>query len=67
MTYLSPAAQAVMDAFESSKFADAYALAAALRAATDQVIRLQVYNTPEEIAIRDYLLSIATELENAND
>jgi urease accessory protein UreF len=37
MTKLSPAAQAVLDAFESTKFADRYALAAALRAAADEL------------------------------
>ena len=72
MTKLSPAAQAVLDAFESSKFADQSALAVALRAAVDQ--------THPEIHIEDIdhvhqnyvdgwkdalymIINIATELE----
>jgi hypothetical protein len=73
MTYpLSPAAQAVLDAVlnetaplseQRQQRTDA---AAALRAATDQVIRVQVYMTQEERSIRDYLLAIAAELERAD-
>ena len=69
---LSPAAQAVLDAFESSKFADAYALAAALRAAAEQVAPKCFVATGgdyaagannERIVMRNQLLAIATELE----
>jgi hypothetical protein len=65
---LSPAAQAVEAAilkvasvpgFERRRII----AAAALRAATDQVIRVQVYMTQEERSIRDYLFAIAAELE----
>jgi hypothetical protein len=63
---LSPAAQAVLDAFRPTSH-HRKALAAALRAAADQVIRVQVYMTQEERSIRDYLLAIAAELEGGND
>ena len=72
MTPLSPAAQAVMDAFESSKFADQSALAAALRAAADQVapedLRECETYTNEAIrlnlqGVRCRIFAIAAELE----
>ena len=69
---LSPAAQAVLDAFESSKFADAYALAAALQAAADQVLPEEplhggdqrwMYERDIRQESRKKLLAIADELE----
>ena len=68
MPKLSPAAQAVWEAFnedEAGVFVDdGMKLAAALRAVADQVVSqaLCVYN-PESIAIRSQLLVIANELE----
>jgi len=64
MTELSPAAQAVLNAYEKSN--DCYReewgqLAAALRAAADQVVPEPCFASDD--AIRDALLSIATELE----
>jgi hypothetical protein len=54
MTPLSPAAQAVLDAFEQVKFADRYALAAALVAVA-----------PTMECVQDHLklLTIAAELD----
>jgi hypothetical protein len=71
MTKLSPAAQAVLDAFESTKFADRYALAAALRAAADQVVPDNGSEDPYEdneweLACsekRSEILAIAAELD----
>jgi hypothetical protein len=63
---LSPAAQAVDDAARDTWFtrdSPGPIAAAALRAAADQVIRVQVYMTQEERFMRDYLLAIAAELE----
>ena len=77
MTKLSPVAQAVLDAFESSKFADQSALAVALRAAADQVV--PVKPAPDVASLKEFerwdvkrfvrlqVLAIATELEGAND
>jgi hypothetical protein len=63
MSELSPAAQAVLDAYRSSHLS-INNLAAALRAAADQVVpqALCVYNS-ESISIRSQLLAIASELE----
>jgi hypothetical protein len=66
-TPLSPAAQVVLDAFESSKFADQFALAAALRAVADQIlIRPEIpsgeYSTLMRI-IDGQFRAIADELE----
>jgi hypothetical protein len=66
MTDLSPAAQAVLWA-GLGRDSDRLVIAAALQAAADQVIRVQVYMTQEERSIRDYLLAIAAELEGGND
>jgi hypothetical protein len=70
MTELSPQAQAVLDAFESTQFADHYAIAAALRAAADQVVpeNTTPWNstlTPMISAgeVRAKFLAIAAELE----
>jgi len=72
MPELSSAAQAVLDAFTKDNFLHDWkhnhyntdALAAALRAAADQVVpqALCVYN-PESISIRSQLLAIANELK----
>jgi hypothetical protein len=68
-TPLSPAAQAVLDAFHKELPPDNQpgGLPAALRAAADQVVRVQVYMTQEERSIRNYLLAIAAELEGGHD
>ena len=70
-TPLSPAAQAVETAVLKVASAPGFErrriiAAAALRAAADQVIQVQVYMTQEERSIRDYLLAIAAELEGAD-
>jgi hypothetical protein len=64
MTELSPAAQTVLNAYEKSN--DCYReewgqLAAALRAAADQVVPAPCFASDD--AIRDAILAIATELE----
>ena len=59
---LSPAAQSVLDAFESTMFADHYAIAAALRAAADQVVPANV-DYFKSLNVRRNLLAIAAELE----
>jgi hypothetical protein len=61
MTDLSPAAQAVLDAYRSSHLS-INNLAAALRAAADQVAPLSTNRRQDEI--RQKLLAIAAELEN---
>ena len=73
MTDLSPAAQAVLDAYGDFEPANVDAMAAALRAAADQVVPLQT--APKEMCGNDLhrlnqrqrtrreLLSIAAELE----
>ena len=74
MTNLSPAAQAVLDAYWKSpcdpslQHEDCYAIAAALRAAADQVIPAPrcPYHSCCDVyaaAIRAELLAIAKELE----
>ena len=80
MTNLSPAAQAVMDAFLTAPCDNELSVAAALRAAADQVVPL----TPKPndtfccppvdtilwkrvTDIRSQLLDIAAELEGADD
>ena len=77
---LSPAAQAVLDAFffnwaDEPLGQDRQCLAAALRAAADQVV-VPLPQTPSEYDIAQYdgreeaivnLLNIAAELENTND
>ena len=73
---LSPAAQSVLDAFESTMFADHYAIAAALRAAADQVVPEHANPVGDEhddarhdqwMRIRAQLLAIAAEMEGGND
>jgi hypothetical protein len=75
MSDLSPSAQAVYDAFnriglynEPSFETDRKALAAALRAAADQVVPDTEYESYEVLmiamSVRHKLLAIAAELEN---
>jgi hypothetical protein len=81
MANLSPAAQAVLDACERARDAaldedDMLGLAAALRAAADQVVsphlETELYDRnpsltlQKAVEIRHQLLAIAAELENAN-
>jgi hypothetical protein len=83
MTDLSPAAQAVLDATQDAYWlwdsmcpADAETIAAALRAAADQVVpphlETELYDRnpsltlQKAVEIRHQLLAIAAELENAN-
>jgi hypothetical protein len=71
MTDLYPAAQAVMDAYMDEDRAGRLAVAAALRAAADQVVEEPIeenfdcFNTPWGAAtsIRRDILAIAAELE----
>ena len=75
MTDLSPAAAAVLDAFDS-KWADTrhQALIAALRAVADQVVPAplvtpggsKIWPSEPELSIRESLLAIAAELENTS-
>ena len=76
MTDLSPAAQAVLDAYDNSPFdkdcGDRVAIAAALRAAADQVLAVQWKGRIEPDAMHrlginwtcDALHAIAAELED---
>ncbi len=68
MTELSPAAQAVLDAFRTSHTGQG-CLAAALRAAAEQVVPVPINaQTSEEhwalLGVKNRLLAIADELEN---
>lgn len=58
MTNLSPAAQAVLDAYGDFEPANVDAMAAALRAVADQV-----HHHWDGMECVDYLCAIATELE----
>jgi len=64
MTNLSPAAQAILDAYQFAPIEDELTAAAVLRAAADQVVpegwRLHQY-------VRHKLLAIAAELEQLNE
>ena len=73
---LSPAAQAVLDAYWKSPWdpslqhEDRYAIAAALRAAVDQVVPLYSCNTSAtrgqtRLEVRHKLLALADELEQS--
>jgi len=71
MNDLSPAAQAVLIAFNDAPFdeeyGDSYGIAAALRAAVDQVVPLYSCNTSATRGrIRHKLLAIAAELEDVD-
>jgi hypothetical protein len=59
MSELSPAAQAVLDAYRDADIDDAVTAAAVLRAAADQVVPEKL----ESYGIRYELLRIAEELE----
>jgi hypothetical protein len=71
MTDLSPAAQAVLDAYNEATSLvepDLAVIAAALRAAADQVVPVPIIaGTPEEhwtkLGIKNQLLAIADKLE----
>jgi hypothetical protein len=86
MTDLSPAAQAVLDAFRAVPILlndqqERIAIAAALRAAADQVVPLRLIDEPgfspgsccervlreERAEMRGDLLAIAAELEGSHD
>ena len=62
---LSPAAQAVLDAFMCCplEISNQLALAAALRAAADQAVPESCFESDDITAIRQQLLAIAVELE----
>ena len=62
MTEFSPAAQAVMDAYVSEDRAGRLAVAAALRAAADQVVPERI----ESFGVRSQLLAIANELDTTS-
>ena len=62
-TPLSPAAQAVLDAYRDAAIADEATAAAVLRAAADQVVPEKL----ESYGIRYELLRIAGELEQLGD
>jgi cell division GTPase FtsZ len=63
MTKLSPAAQAILDAYGDFEAADTDAMAAALRAAVDQAVPEVCFESDDITEARDALLAIATELE----
>lgn len=70
MANLSPAAQAVMDAYVSEDRAGRLAVAAAFRAGVDEVVPEPSYRSPTAAsvdragwAIRDRFLAIVAELE----
>jgi hypothetical protein len=72
MTKLSPAAQAILDAYGDFEAADTDAMAAALRAAADQVVPIEEampFNLAHRVrwdalqSVRFQLLAIAAELE----
>jgi hypothetical protein len=63
MTDPSPAAQAILDAYGDFEAADTDAMAAALRAAVDQVVPEVWFESDDITEARDALLAIAAELE----
>jgi hypothetical protein len=64
MTSLSPAAQAVLDAYQFAPIGDELTAAAVLRAAADQFNSVEAM--PGAPFCRNKLLAIANELENIN-
>jgi hypothetical protein len=64
MTDLSPAAQAILDAYGDFEAADTDAMAAALRAVAEQVAPEVWLESDDITEARDALLVIAAELEN---
>ena len=72
MPDLSPAAQAILDAYGDFEAADTDAMAAALRAAADQVVpetngMFISHAELQQEKTRDQLLAIAAELDNTNN
>ena len=78
MTDLSPAAQAVLDAYGNEllrpgpSISGRHPLAAALRAAADQVVPIEYEDIQgswyeNKNSVRDQFLAIAAELEGGND
>jgi len=71
MTDLSPATQAVLNAFLRAPFDNRLSVAAALRSVADQVVPKNRFGPPENAAAaqreitREDILAIATELEGA--
>jgi hypothetical protein len=59
----SPAAQAVLDAYNDAYESDRHAVAAALRAAADQAVPERCFESDDITAIRQQLLDIADELK----
>jgi hypothetical protein len=70
MSDLTPAAQAVLDAFNAEARPEPHhqreAIAAVLRAAADQVVPPSKEHWLAELTIRRKLLAIAAELEGSN-
>jgi hypothetical protein len=66
VTDLSPAAQAILDAYGDFEAANTDAMAAALRAAVDQVVPEVWFESDDITEARDALLAIAAELEGIN-
>ena len=71
MTDLSPAAQAVMDAADIGFSTPSIRIAAALRAAVDQVVPLHACSLGStrgttRLGVRQKLIAIAAELEGAD-
>ena len=64
---LSPAAQAVLDAYGDFEPANVDAMAAALRAAVDQLTPYSVEDMLGAAFCRNKILAIANELEGNND
>jgi hypothetical protein len=68
MTELSPAAQAVLDAYRDADIEDEASVAAVLRAAANEVVPVPIKaDTPERhwalLGVKNRLLAIADELE----
>jgi phosphoglucomutase len=63
---LSLAAQAILDAYGDFEAANTDAMAAALRAAVDQVVPEVWFESDDITEARDALLAIAAELEGIN-
>jgi hypothetical protein len=66
MAELSLAAQTILDAYGDFEAADTDAMAAALRAAVDQVVPEVWFESDDITEARDALLAIAAELEGIN-
>jgi hypothetical protein len=64
---LSPATHTVLDAYTDAPMSGQIALAAALRAAVDQLTPYSVEDMPGAAFCRNKLLAMANELEQIND